>query len=224
MFDRLIRLIGEDNLKRIQSKKILLIGVGGVGSAALEALVRNGFTNIDVIDFDTVDITNLNRQLITNQNNIGSPKVKEAVLRAKSINPDILINGIEKRLEIDLIDELLSNRYDYIIDACDDIKVKYALIEKNLKYESKLITCLGTAKKIDPTLLEITTLDKTINDPLARILRKMTKDNHINQKNVKVVSSRELPRKTEGLGTASFVPNTAGFLCVNYIFKDIIND
>ena len=224
MFDRLIRLIGEDNLKRIQSKKILLIGVGGVGSAALEALVRNGFTNIDVIDFDTVDITNLNRQLITNQNNIGSPKVKEAVLRARSINPDILIKGIEKRLEIDLIDELLSNRYDYIIDACDDIKVKYALIEKNLKYESKLITCLGTAKKIDPTLLEITTLDKTINDPLARILRKMTKDNHINQKNVKVVSSRELPRKTEGLGTASFVPNTAGFLCVNYIFKDIIND
>ena len=89
---------------------------------------------------------------------------------------------------------------------------------------SKLITCLGTAKKIDPTLLEITTLDKTINDPLARILRKMTKDNHINQKKVKVVSSRELPRKTEGLGTASFVPNTAGFLCVNYIFKDIIND
>ncbi|MBQ7241082.1 MAG: ThiF family adenylyltransferase [Bacilli bacterium] len=224
MFDRLIRLIGEDNLKKIQSKKILLIGVGGVGSASLEALVRNGFTNIDIIDYDTVDITNLNRQLITNQNNIGSPKVKEAVLRAKSINPDILIKKIEKRLEIDLIDELLSNNYDYIIDACDDIKIKYSLIEKNLHCNSKLITCLGTAKKIDPTLLEITTLDKTINDPLARILRKMTKDNHINQKKVKVVSSRELPRKTEGLGTASFVPNTAGFLCVNYIFKDIIND
>ena len=222
MFERLIRLIGEDNLKKIQSKKILLIGVGGVGSAALEALVRNGFNNIDIVDFDTVDISNLNRQLITTNDNIGNLKAKEAVLRAKSINPSISINSYEKRLEVDKIDELLSNKYDYIIDACDDIKIKYALIEKNLKYDSKLITCLGTAKKIDPTKLEITTLDKTINDPLARILRKMTKDAHINQKNVKVVSSTELPRKTEGLGTASFVPNTAGLLCVNYIFNDII--
>jgi tRNA A37 threonylcarbamoyladenosine dehydratase len=223
MFERLIRLIGEDNLKIIQSKKILLIGVGGVGSGALEALVRNGFNNIDIVDFDTIDISNLDRQLITTNDNIGNLKVKEAVLRAKAINPNISINSIEKRLEIDKIDELLNNSYDYIIDACDDIKVKFALIEKNLKYNSKLITCLGTAKKIDPTKLEITTLDKTINDPLARILRKMTKDAHINQKNVKVVSSTELPRKTEGLGTASFVPNTAGLLCVNYIFKDIIN-
>ncbi|MCR5483082.1 MAG: ThiF family adenylyltransferase [Bacilli bacterium] len=222
MFDRLIKLIGAYNLEKIQSKKILLIGVGGVGSSALEALVRNGFNNIDIIDFDTIDISNLNRQLITTNDNVGNLKSKEAVLRAKSINPSISINSIEKRLEVDKIDELLSNKYDYIIDACDDIKVKFALIEKNLKYESKLITCLGTAKKIDPTKLSITSLDKTINDPLARILRKMTKDAHINQKNVKVVSSTELPRKTEGLGTASFVPNTAGILCVNYIFNDII--
>ena len=223
MFDRLIKLIGEDNLEKIQSKKILLIGVGGVGSAALEALVRNGFNNIDIVDFDTIDISNLNRQLITTNDNVGNLKAKEAVLRAKSINPSISINSYETRLEVDKIDELLSNNYDYIIDACDDIKVKYALIEKNLKYDSKLITCLGTAKKIDPTKLEITTLDKTNNDPLARILRKMTKDNHINQKSVKVVSSTEVPLKTEGLGTASFVPNYAGILCVNYVFKDIID-
>ena len=223
MFDRLIKLIGTYNLEKIQSKKILLIGVGGVGSSALEALVRNGFNNIDIVDFDTIDISNLNRQLITTNNNVGNLKAKEAVLRAKSINPNISINSIEKRLEADSIDELFNNNYDYIIDACDDIKVKYALIEKNLKYTSKLITCLGTAKKIDPTKLEITTLDKTINDPLARILRKMTKDNHINQRSIKVVSSTEVPLKTEGLGTASFVPNYAGILCVNYIFKDIIN-
>lgn len=224
MFDRLIKLIGKDNLEKIQSKKILLIGVGGVGSSALEALVRNGFQNIDIIDFDTIDISNLNRQLITNSNNIGNLKAKEASLRAKDINPNICINSYEKRLEIDSIDELLGNNYDYIIDACDDIKVKYSLIEKNLKYDSKLITCLGTAKKIDPTKLEITTLDKTINDPLARILRKMTKDNRINQKSIKVVSSTELPKDIEFLGTASFVPNTAGILCVNYIFRDIIGE
>ena len=225
MFGRLIKLIGETNLELIKSKKILLIGVGGVGSAALEALVRNGFNNIDIVDFDTVDITNLNRQLITNSKNVGNLKAEEAILRAKEINPSISINSIVKRLTVDEINELLDNNYDYIIDACDDIKVKFALIEKSLKYESKLITCLGTAKKIDPTKLCITTLDKTFNDPLAKILRKMTKDAHINQKKIKVVFSSEVPGQidNEGLGTASFVPNTAGFLCVNYIFRDIIN-
>ena len=225
MFGRLIKLIGETNLELIKSKKILLIGVGGVGSAALEALVRNGFNNIDIIDFDTVDITNLNRQLITKATNVGSLKAEEAILRAKEINPSISINSIVKRLTVDEINELLDNNYDYIIDACDDVKVKFYLIEKSLKYESKLITCLGTAKKIDPTKLCITTLDKTFNDPLAKILRKMTKDAHINQKKIKVVFSSEVPEAVdnEGLGTASFVPNTAGFLCVNYIFRDIIN-
>ena len=225
MFGRLIKLIGETNLELIKSKKILLIGVGGVGSAALEALVRNGFNNIDIIDFDTVDITNLNRQLITNSKNVGNLKAEEAILRAKEINPSISINSIVKRLTVDEINKLLDNNYDYIIDACDDVKVKFALIEKSLKYESKLITCLGTAKKIDPTKLCITTLDKTFNDPLAKILRKMTKDAHINQKKIKVVFSSEVPEAVdnEGLGTASFVPNTAGFLCVNYIFRDIIN-
>lgn len=225
MFGRLIKLIGETNLELIKSKKILLIGVGGVGSAALEALVRNGFNNIDIIDFDTVDITNLNRQLITKATNVGAPKAEEAILRAKEINPSISINSIVKRLTVDEINELLDKNYDYIIDACDDVKVKFALIEKSLKYESKLITCLGTAKKIDPTKLCITTLDKTFNDPLAKILRKMTKDAHINQKKIKVVFTSEVPEAVdnEGLGTASFVPNTAGFLCVNYIFRDIIN-
>ena len=120
MFDRLIKIIGENNLNKISSKKILLVGVGGVGSAALEALVRNGFNNITVIDMDIIDISNLNRQLITNSNNIGSPKVKEAVLRAKEIRKDILIEGIEKMLTSDDIEELLDNNYDYIIDACDD--------------------------------------------------------------------------------------------------------
>lgn len=225
MFNRLIKLIGEDNLNKIKNTKVLLIGVGGVGSAALEALVRNGFHNIDIVEYDTIDESNLNRQLITNSNNIGNSKAKEAILRAKEINPSICINYYEKYLKIDEINELLDNNYDYIIDACDDVPIKFSLIEKNLKYESKLITCLGTAKKIDPTKLEITTLDKTFNDPLAKILRKKCKAAHINQRKVKVVSSTELPEMvdTEGLGTASFVPNTAGFLCVNYIFRDIIN-
>lgn len=221
MFDRTIKLYGEEVFKSIQESKILLIGLGGVGSYALEALVRNGFMNITVVDFDTIDVTNLNRQLITNINNIGHSKVIEAILRAKSINPNIIIDGQENKLTSDNIDVLLNVGYDYIIDACDTIDVKFALMKKSLHYSYKLISSMGTAKKIDPTKLSITTLDKTINDPLARILRKKVKDAHINKK-IYVVSSTEVPLNIPSLASSNLVPSAAGLLCVSYIINDII--
>ena len=223
MFDRLITLVGESNLEKIKSKKILLVGVGGVGSYALEALVRNGFTNITIIDYDKIDIKNLNRQLITNSNNIGHSKVIEGILRAKSINPNILIDGIEKCLTNDNIKEILNLNYDYIIDACDDINIKFALIENSLHYDYKLISSMGTAKKLDPTKLCITTLDKTNNDPLAKILRKNVRDAKINKK-IHVVSSTEVPVDINELGTANLVPSVAGILCVSYIINDILKE
>lgn len=223
MFDRLITLVGESNLEKIKSKKILLVGVGGVGSYALEALVRNGFTNITIIDYDKIDITNLNRQLITTSNNIGHSKVIEGILRAKSINPNILIDGIEKRLTNDNIKEILNLNYDYIIDACDDINIKFALIENSFHYEYKLISSMGTAKKLDPTKLCITTLDKTNNDPLAKILRKKVRDAKINKK-IHVVSSTEVPVDIKELGTANLVPSVTGILCVSYIINDILKE
>ena len=221
MFERLISLIGEDNFNKIKNTKVLLIGVGGVGSYSLEALVRNGFHNITIIDYDTIDITNLNRQLITNSTNIGNSKVIEGLLRAKQINPNILIDGIEKRLTIDNLSQILDMNYDYIIDACDDINIKFELIQKSLKYNYKLISSMGTAKKLDPTKLSITTLDKTNNDPLARILRKKVKDAKINKK-IHVVSSDEVPLDINTLGTANLVPSAAGLLCVSYIVNDIV--
>lgn len=223
MFERLITLIGTNNFKQINDKKVLLIGLGGVGSYSLEALVRNGFTHITVIDYDRIDITNLNRQLITTSNNIGHSKVIEAILRAKSINPDIEIDGIEKKLSKDSLGDILKLEYDYIIDACDDIDVKFALMEQSLHYRYKLISSMGTAKKLDPTKLSITTLDKTSNDPLARILRKKVKDAHINKK-LWVVSSDEVPKNISALGTANLVPSVAGLLCVSYILNDIIKN
>lgn len=221
MFERLIQLIGEDKFNEIQNKKILLVGVGGVGSYALEALVRNGFNNITIIDYDTVSLSNLNRQLITNSHNIGNSKVIEGLLRAKAINPNISIDGIEKRLTIDNLPLILDMNYDYIIDACDDVSIKFELIQKSLKYNYKLISSMGTAKKLDPTKLEITTLDKTNNDPLARILRKKVKDAKINKK-IHVVSSTEVPLNIDTLGTANLVPSVAGLLCVSFIVNDII--
>ena len=221
MYTRLIALVGQEKFNEIQNKKILLIGVGGVGSFALESLVRNGFNNITIVDYDRIDISNLNRQLITDSTNIGNSKVLEGLKRAKLINPDINIDGMDTRLNKDNLDDLLKLNYDYIIDACDTTEVKFALMEKSLKYNYKLITCMGTAKKTDPTKLQITTLEKTNNDPIARILRKKVRDAKINKKFM-CVSSLEVPKDIEVLGTACLVPSTAGLLCVSYILNDIL--
>lgn len=223
MFERLIGLIGEEKLKEIERKKILLIGVGGVGSYALEALIRNGFYDITIVDFDTIDLSNLNRQLITDSTNIGKYKVDEAKKRALLINPNINIQVINEKLNKENLRNLLNQNFDYIIDACDTLDVKFALMENSLHYSYKLISSMGTAKKIDPTKLEITTLDKTNNDPIARLLRNKVRKAHVNKK-IYVVSSTEVPKQINMLGTANLVPSVAGLLCVSFIFNDIIKN
>ena len=223
MFERLIGLIGEEKLKEIERKKILLIGVGGVGSYALEALIRNGFFDITIVDFDIIDLSNLNRQLITDSTNIGKYKVDEAKKRALLINPNIKIQTINEKLNKENLRNLLNQNFDYIIDACDTLDVKFALMENSIHYSYKLISSMGTAKKIDPTKLEITTLDKTNNDPIARLLRNKVRKAHVNKK-IYVVSSTEVPKQINMLGTANLVPSVAGLLCVSFIFNDIIKN
>lgn len=223
MFERLIGLIGEEKLKEIERKKVLLIGVGGVGSYALEALIRNGFYDITIVDFDIIDLSNLNRQLITDSTNIGKYKVDEAKKRALLINPNIKIQTINEKLNKENLKNLLNQNFDYIIDACDTLDVKFALMENSIHYSYKLISSMGTAKKIDPTKLEITTLDKTNNDPIARLLRNKVRKAHVNKK-IYVVSSTEVPKQINMLGTANLVPSVAGLLCVSFIFNDIIKN
>ena len=220
MFDRITSLIGKEKFEDLQSKKILLIGCGGVGGYSLETLVRSGFKYIDIIEFDKIDISNLNRQIITTQNNIGQSKAEEAKKRAILINPEINVNIYEMFLDETNIN-ILSNKYDYIIDACDTVNTKIEIIKYCIKNKIKFITCLGTAKKIDPTKLEITTLDKTNYDPLARVLRKKVKELKINEK-INVVSSTEQIINSENLGSFMMVPATAGILCAKFIICDII--
>ena len=222
MFDRLDKLIGEEARKEIEGKKVLLIGVGGVGGFALEALVRSGFNNITIVDYDTIDESNLNRQIITNEKNLGKIKVEETLLRAKSIRSNICINPLNIKLTDANLVELLDNKYDYIIDDCDDLEIKFLLIKYSMKYNYKLISSMGTAKKTKPELLSITTLDKTFNDPIARILRSRVKKEHINTK-VHVVSSTETIKEVKEKGTCILVPSVAGILCASYIFNDIIS-
>ena len=224
-FDRIRMIINENKLNEIQKKNILIIGIGGVGGSALESLVRFGIINITIIDGDIVDITNLNRQIITLHSNIGQNKVDVAKSRALDINPIININDLNLFLDSNNINELLNNNYDYIIDACDTITTKLEIIKYCQNNNIKLISCLGTGNRFDPTKLEITTLKKTHSDPLAKILRKLVKDNNLNL-NVNVVWSNELPIKTNERtpGSNSLVPNVAGIYLASYIINDILKE
>ena len=222
-FDRIINLIDKTKFDKLKNTKVLLVGCGGVGGYSLETLVRSGIENIDIIDFDKIDITNLNRQIITNLSNINMLKVEEAKKRALSINEKVIINTYPTFLDKDNIKEILSNNYDYIIDACDSISTKIELILNKEIYNYKLISCMGTAKKIDPTKLSITTLEKTSYDPLAKVIRKKLKELKYNKK-VHVISSTEEPIKCENLGSLMMVPATAGILCATYIINDVIKD
>ncbi len=222
MFDRLIGLIGEKELEKIKNIRVLLVGVGGVGGYTLEALVRSGFQNLTIVDGDTIDESNLNRQIIALNDNIGNIKVEEAKKRVLSINSSVNINIIREFLTKDNFDTLLNNNYDYIIDACDDVKVKIELIKFAKLNNIKIITCLGTGKKLNSSLVEVTTLNKTFNDPLAKKLRTELRKENIGL-GIPVVFSKEDAIKTEGMvASAVFVPTVAGIYLANYVFLDII--
>lgn len=222
MFERVEILLNE-NVEKLKDKVILVLGVGGVGSYTVETLIRNPIKKIIIVDSDIIDITNLNRQLFTNQNNIGLKKVDELGKRIKSINPYIEIKKISEFIDINNINLLFEEKIDYIVDACDTIKTKELVIKECLKRKIKFISCMGTAKKLDPTKLEIIDIRKTSYDPLAKRIRKMIKDEHITSK-IMVVSSTEKPKEIKKLGSISYVPSVAGILITSYIINDIIGE
>lgn len=224
MFEREIKLIGESNYNKIKSTTVAVIGLGGVGGYATEALVRAGIENIIIVDYDKVDITNLNRQIIALQNNIGMYKTEAEKERILNINPNCNITIINKKLDENNLIELFNNDIDYIIDACDTVKVKEQLILECIKRNIKQISCMGTGNKLNPELLSITDVRKTNYDPLAKRIRKFVKDNKINKK-IMVVSSIEQSKKTEGtISSISYVPSIAGLLCASYVINDIIKN
>ena len=223
--DRILKLIDKDAFDKIQNLKVLIVGVGGVGGYALEALVRSGVLNITIIDKDKIEESNLNRQIISLKSNITRSKVEEAKIRALNIRSDANIIAIEKFLTKDnLIDTLNNIKYDYIIDACDNVTVKVELIDYALKNNINIISCVGTGNRFNPEELEITTLNKTYNDPLAKVMRKLLKERHIKDK-VTVCWSKELPLKIDSRtpGSMIFVPASAGILIASYIIRKEIN-
>lgn len=221
---RLEILIG-DKINLLKDITILVIGLGGVGGYAIETLARSGIGNFILVDNDCIDITNLNRQIISNHENIGNLKVDEWEKRLKTINPSINIKKINEFITKENIQMLFNEKIDYLIDACDTIETKKLLIKYCLKSHIKFISCMGTGKKFHPELLEVTDIRKTSYDPLAKIIRKMVKDEKIKDK-IPVVCSKEVIKKSSSkqIGSTSFVPSVAGILCASYIFNMLIED
>ncbi len=217
-------ILSNEQINNLKNSNILIVGIGGVGGACFEALVRLGIQNISIIDNDVFDISNLNRQLLSNINNIGHSKVLEAKLRGESINPSISIKTYEMFLNEANIGEIPISSFDYIIDCCDTITTKLLLIKYSLKYNINIISSMGTGNRLDASKLEITNIWKTNYDPVAKILRKLLRDNKINKK-IPVLCSKEIPIKIHNRtpGSISLVPNVAGFLIANYVFSDIIH-
>ena len=223
-FERLELLI-EDKLKDIKNKNVLVVGLGGVGSYAIEALIRSGIENITIVDGDTISITNLNRQLMTYHNNIGKYKTDEIEKRILSINPNCKITKITEFITLESINKLFNTKIDYIVDACDTMLIKLELIRLSKRKNIKLISCMGTGNKMDPSRLRIMDIKKTSYDPLAKKVRKMVKYEKIKGK-VMVVCSDEVPivKKTSIIPSNSFVPAIAGLLCASYVINDIVGE
>ena len=224
-FKRLEMLIGKDNLNILKNKSVLILGVGGVGGYVAEALSRSNIGTLILVDYDIVDVTNINRQIIALESTIGKKKVDVLEERIKDINSGCKIIKIDKFIDLNNLEDLFKYNIDFFVDACDTVTTKKEVIKKCLDKDIDFISSMGTGNKLDPSKLEIIDIRKTVNDPLARILRKFIKDEKINKK-VMVLSSKELPIKTgeRTPGSTAFVPSSAGLLIASYIIRKFINN
>lgn len=222
-FERLTKVIGEAKFLELNKKCVLILGVGGVGGYVAEALARSGIGKLILVDFDTVDETNINRQIIALESTIGLKKVDVLEKRIKEINSGCEVIKIDEFINMDNYLDLFNYDIDYFIDACDTMTVKKVVLKECVKRKIKFISSMGTGNKLDPSKLEIVDIRKTVNDPLAKVMRKFVKDEKINGK-VMVLSSSELPIKTGDRtpGSTAFVPASAGLLIASYVVRQFI--
>lgn len=225
-------VIGQDGIDLLRNTNILVFGIGGVGSYVVEGLVRAGIGNLTIVDFDTVDITNINRQIPALHSTIGMNKTDVLEKRIKDINPEINLKCHTSLYNEDTSDTLLDGDYDFVVDAIDMVPSKIHLIESCYKRGLNIISSMGMGNKLDPTMIEIADIHKTEMCPLAKIIRREAKNRGI--KKLPVVYSREKPRDTgitqeDGRtkrvnGSMSFVPSCAGLIISSYIVRKIIGD
>lgn len=225
-------LFGKSNIEKLKEKRIAIFGIGGVGSYVLEALVRMGIENIDIIDNDVVSVSNINRQLIALHSTLGEYKTDVAYKRCKDINENCNIRCY-KQFYLNNDDNTFDfAKYDYVIDAIDTVSGKISLVLECQKVNTPIISSMGTGNKIDPTMLCVSDIYKTSVCPLAKVMRRELKRRGV--KKLKVVYSKELPlRRDDSIidesvskrtvpASCSFVPSSAGLIIASEVVKDLI--
>ena len=217
-------LIGKDNIQKLANSKVIVYGIGGVGSFVVEGLVRAGVENIILVDNDVISPSNLNRQIHATITNIGKLKVDCMKDRILSINPNV---NVEKYIPQDIEEgeeTLIDNVIDYVVDAVDTTTTKLKLIQRAKEKQVPIISCMGTGNKLDPTKFEIADIYKTSVCPLAKVMRKELKKRGI--QDLKVLYSKEEPIKhdveSRTPASISFVPSVAGMMIAGEVIKDII--
>ena len=230
-FSRTAMLLGEDGLERLQRARVAVFGLGGVGGYTVEALARAGIGTLDLIDNDTVSLSNINRQILATHATVGMAKTEAAKRRVLEINPEAVVYTHQVFYTAETAGQFDFTQYDYIVDAIDTVTGKLQLAQQAVAAGTPIICCMGTGNKLDPTRFEVTDISKTTMCPLARVMRKELGKRGI--RHLKVVYSREEAMKPTGWeeeaaaigkrqipGSVSFVPGAAGLILAGEVIKD----
>ena len=226
IFERTRLLLGEEYFNKIGQSSVIVFGIGGVGGYVVEALVRSGISKITIVDYDTVDWSNINRQVIATTKTVGRKKVEVLKERILEINPQCKVIAMDEMITSENVEKFSLMQYNYTIDAIDNMSAKIRLAEYCFHKKLPLLSCMGTGNKLDPMGFQIADLFETKNCPVARVLRR-----ELRRKNVSALTvcySQEVPKNTvisDGKRNApasiAFVPPAAGLLMASKVIKDL---
>lgn len=240
-FERIELTLGKEKIQKLHNSRVIVFGLGGVGSYVVEALVRSGLGAIDIVDNDTVAVSNINRQLYALHSTVGRNKVDVAEERIHDINPDCVVTKYKTFFLPENSSQFDFSKYDYVVDCIDTVKGKLEIILRAKEAAKPVISAMGAGNKLDPTKFQVADISKTSVCPLARVIRNELKKRHI--KNVKCVFSTEIitPPKIEAKkmppaqeapngkfqkqvpGSNAFVPSVAGLIIASEVIKDLVS-
>ena len=231
-FLRTEMLLGRDAIEKLHSARVAVFGLGGVGGYAVEALARSGVGSLDLVDNDTVSVSNLNRQILATHSTVGMLKVEAGKRRVLDINPACVVRTYPIFYTPETADSFDFTRYDYIVDAIDTVTGKLALVERAVAVNKPIICCMGTGNKLDASAFQVADISKTSMCPLARVMRKELSKRGI--RHLKVVYSQEEAMTPTGWeaeaaalgkrqipGSVAFVPGAAGLLLAGEVVRDL---
>lgn len=225
IFQRAELLLGSETMELMAQQRVIIFGVGGVGSWCAEALVRTGIRQLTIVDFDSVDITNVNRQLMATTRTIGQVKVEALKERLLSINPDAEIVALQQVFTEETAADFHLDNYDYIIDAIDSLKDKALLILMACQTKARFFSSMGAALKLNPTKIQVAEFWKVKGDPLARALRnRFKKDKCFPRRKFQCVYSDEVVSTTNGKGSLVQITATFGMTLASLVIGDVLNN